>query len=106
MLENLIDLVAVQHIVYGKFFESFSEFESLTEYWLPIMNSDSSEEPLKRFIDSLLSSSQYFQVYRGGIPHLVGAPTSEMLVNFRENRNVFVDRHFPLSMDVSPSILR
>ena len=54
MLENTIDLLAVQHIVYGEFFESFEEFEEGIREWIPIMNADSSEEPLKRFIDSVL----------------------------------------------------
>ena len=106
MLENLIDLVAAQHIVYGEFFESFEEFSQVSEQWIPIMNADSSEEPLKRFIDSLLSSSQYYQVFRGGIPHLVGAPTSDLLVSYSQNRNQFVERHFYIKYGRYPSTLQ
>ena len=105
MLENLIDLVAAQHIVYGEFFES-EEFSQVSEQWIPIMNADSSEEPLKRFIDSLLSSSQYYQVFRGGIPHLVGAPTSDLLISYSQNRNQFVERHFYIKYGRYPSTLQ
>jgi hypothetical protein len=106
MLENMIDLVAAQHIVYGQLFDSFEEFETITEYWLPIMNADGSEEPTKRFIDSLLSSSKYYETFRGGVPHLVGAPTFDKLVNYRENRDSFASRHFTIKYGRNPSTLQ
>jgi len=106
LLENLIDLVAAQHIVFGKFFESFNEFQDYTEYWLPIFDSDATDEPLKRYIDMLLGKSLYLEVFRGGVPHLVGAPTANPLIDFRENRNLFVARHFSLKYGRNPSTLQ
>ena len=67
ILESQIDLIAVQHILFGEGFENFDDFKTTADEWLPIMSQDSSEEPLKRFIDSKLNSTRYLNQYRGGI---------------------------------------
>lgn len=106
LIENLIDMVAVQHIIFGKFFDNFYDFQAYAEYWLPEMEKDTSEEPLKRFIDTLLSDRLYSEAFRGGVPHLVGAPTANQLIDYRENRNLFVTRHFSLKYGRNPSTLQ
>ena len=106
VLEQIIDLVAVQHIVFGEFFESFDEFEAKREELFENTASDSSEVPLKTFIDAQLSSIRYNQEYRGGVPHLVGIPNASPLVSFGANRNLFAERHFSIKYGYKPSGLQ
>jgi len=106
ILESQIDLLAVQHILFGDFFESFEEFLLISEEWTGPLTADSSDETLKRFIDNQLLSDRYNKKYRGGVPHLVGAPTSNRLVSYKENRDLFVKRHFSSKYGRSPSTLQ
>jgi hypothetical protein len=106
VLEQIIDLVAVQHIVFGEFFESFDEFEAKREELFENTASDSSEVPLKTFIDAQLTSTRYNQDYRGGVPHLVGIPNASPLVSFGANRNLFAERHFSIKYGYKPSALQ
>ena len=101
-LENVIDLVGAYHALYGSFYDSFSEFETIIEQWLPQFRQDA-RGTLRRYIEEELYSLRYETLF-GQLMFLEDGEDTPN--NLLQNRSTFVDRHFFNKYSKYPSLVQ
>ena len=101
-LEHVIDLVSAYHSLYGTFFDSFIEFETIMEQWLPQFRLDAVGS-LRRFIEEELYSLKY-EILFGQLMLLEdGEDSANTLL---QNRSIYVNRHFYNKFSKYPSLIQ
>jgi hypothetical protein len=102
--QSRIDIHAAHNITFGEWHESFVNYKSDLDSFVPA-DSNSSILWLKSYINSLLSGSRYISQY-GQVPYLVGSASMSTVYNFGQNRRTFAEQCLSNKYSYTPSYLQ
>ena len=102
--QNRIDIHSAHHITMGAWHESFVDYKTETDSFVPA-DSNSSILWLKSYINTLLSGSSYVSKF-GQVPYLVGSASMGTVYNFGLNRRMFAEQCLRNKFSYNPSFLQ